>query len=261
MVTNTCPVCGQPIAIDDINIQQGVGLCRACGKLSRLADIADQPTVDPKALAKPPAGCSYEEALGGGLVVRASARSVGSALGALALCLFWNGIISVFLLIAAAGVYTNVIGPLPTWFPTPTNNNGNNSEMGPGMTIFLCLFLTPFVVVGMGLFMVFLMSAIGRVEVAVTGSDGRVRTGFGPFNWTRRFDASMVKRVIAGQTAYSENGQTKPLIRIEADRTVKFGSTVPDERRDWMCAVLHVLLVTKNKTSRTALGLSQFARG
>src|SRR5256885_1368490 len=99
MATNTCPACGQPITADDINIQEGVGLCRACGKLSRLGDIADQPAVDANAPATPPAGCSFEEPMEGGAVVRASLRSPGGAVTALAVCLFWNGIVSVFVLI------------------------------------------------------------------------------------------------------------------------------------------------------------------
>ena len=264
MMTNTCPVCGQSIAIEDINVQEGVGLCRACGKLSRLGEIADQPAFDLKALATPPWGCSCEESLGGGTVVRASARSVGGAIGALAVCLFWNGITSIFLVFLIGGLYTHFIGPVPNWFPTPSSKSNEGSMSyndSLGTWLFMALFLTPFVLIGLGMFLAFLMCLFGRVEVLFLGSDGRVRTGFGPFNWSRRFDASAVKRVIAGQTAYSQNGHTKPLIRIESDRTVKFGSMLPDERRDWMCSVLHLLLATKSKAGRTALGLSPVARG
>ena len=86
-------------------------------------------------------------------------------------------------------------------------------------------------------------SVVNLSEVVVTGTDGRVRTGFGPFNWTRRFDPSRVKRVVIAQTSYEQNGQRKPLIQIEADRTIKFGSLLPDERRAWMLGVLHLQLV------------------
>ncbi|MDB5289831.1 MAG: hypothetical protein JWL69_1072 [Phycisphaerales bacterium] len=264
MVMNTCPVCGQPIAASDINISEGVALCRSCGKVSRLGDIADQPAVDAKALAMPPVGCSLEEPLGGGLVVRAPARSPGAAIRALAVCLFWNGIISIFVVFAIGNLYTHFIGPLPKWFPMPAHS-GKGGNLGPGEplgpTLFLCLFLIPFVVIGSGMFLVFLMYVMGRVETIMTGSDGRIRTGLGPINWTRRFDASEVKRVAAGWTSYEINGRTKPLIQIEADRTVKFGSTLPDERREWMCGVLQVLLVARTKAGRTALGLSPVARG
>jgi hypothetical protein len=251
MMTNSCPACGQPIAQGDINMQEGVGLCRACGKLSRVGDIADQTSVGAKTLAIPPAGCSCDEPMGGGLVVRASLRSFGAAAGLLAVCLFWNGIVSIFVLTAAAGLYNHFIGPLPTWFPVPGSKSGRPTALGENL--FLCIFLIPFVAIGTGMFLAFLTSLFGRIEMTVTGADGRIRTGFGPFNWTRRFDATKVTRVTLGQTTYQQNGQTKPVIRIEADRTVKFGSTLPDERRTWMLGVLHVLLVEKSAAGRTAL--------
>jgi hypothetical protein len=77
----------------------------------------------------------------------------------------------------------------------------------------------------------------------VMADDGRVRTGFGPFNRTSRFDASRVKRVSIGQASTQQNAQRKALIQIEADRTVKFGATLPDERRAWMLGALRLLLV------------------
>ena len=257
MVANACPLCGKPIAADDINIKEGVGLCRSCGKLSRLADIADQPAVDAKTLATPPEGCSYFQSIGGEVVVRASCRSLGAAVATLAICLFWNGIVSVFVLVAISGLYSHFIGPVPSWFPAPTESgqHGRNATGMPlGTTLFLCVFLIPFVLVGSAMILAFFMCLIGRVETNVTGSDGRVRTGFGPFNWTRRFDASKVSRVSTGQTSYETNGQRKQLIQIDADRTVKFGSGLPDQRRNWMLGILQVLLVGKTRDAQTSAG-------
>ena len=245
-------------------MKEGVALCRACGKISRLGDIADQPVVDANALATPPAGGSCEETYAGDRVDLESLRSPGAAVVTLAVCILWNGIVSVFVLIAIAGLYTHFMGPLPKWFPMPTSS-GKNGNLGPNMplseTLFLCVFLIPFVVVGFVMVLAFFTCLMGRVEVVVTASEGRVRTGFGPFNWTRRFDASRVTRVAAGQTRYEQNGRFKPLIQIEADRTVKFGSMLPDERRTWMISVLHVALVTKTKGGRTTLGRLPFGRG
>lgn len=254
MTANICPECGQPIASDDINLKEGVALCRACGKLSRLADIADQPSVDAAELTTPPRGCSYQEQIGGGLVVRASHRSIGAAAATLGLCLFWNGIVSVFVLVAIAGLYTNMVGPLPKWFPVP--GSGKNGGLGPGMplgeTLFLCIFLTPFVLVGSGLLLAFFTYLLGRTELVVAGDTGRVRTGFGPLNWTRRFDVARVTRVAIGQTAYTQNNQTKPLIVIDADRTIKFGSMLTDARRAWMLGILRRRLSPAGRGSRRA---------
>jgi hypothetical protein len=265
MTANPCPVCGRSIPLDDINIKEGVGLCRGCGKLSRLADIADQPAVDPEALSRPPKGCIYEPQIGGGAIVRASLRSPGAALGTLAVCLFWNGITSIFVLLALSGLYVHFIGPLPKWFPAPTSKgeDGNlGSDMPLGMTLFLCIFLIPFVAIGFMMILAFLNSLMGRVEVIISMNEGRVRTGIGPFNWTRRFDASKVKRVATSQTRYVQNGQRKQLIEIEAeDRRVRFGSMLRDERRAWMLGVLHLLLVAPAKGGKAMAGISTMMRG
>jgi hypothetical protein len=245
MAENFCPVCGKPIAMADINIQEGVGLCRACGKLSRLSEIAEPDAIDPASLAQPPAGCTWGQFSPQGYMVRASTRSVGSALGLGFVCLFWNGIVSVFVLLALAGLYTNLIGPLPSWFPAPTNSgkHGHGDPMSLGMTLFLCIFLTPFVAVGTGLLIAFLMSLFGRIEVVVESGQGIVRTGFGPFNWTRRFDASKVRRITTGvSSVQNEGGKKNYVIQIVADRTIKFGLMLPDERRAWMIAAMRNVL-------------------
>jgi hypothetical protein len=252
MTANVCPVCGKAIAIDDINVREGVALCRACGKLSRLAEVADTAPMDPRALASPPAGCSIDESMGGRRTLAVSLRSPGAAAGTLAFCLFWNGIVSIFVIIAIAGLYTNLVGPLPKWFPAPGQGGKGNlgPSMGMGETLFLCIFLIPFVTIGFVMLCAFLTSVAGRIQVTIDPTRGRVRTGFGPFNWTRRFDPSNVTRVSTGRTSYQVNGQYKPVVVIEADRTIKLGSSLSEARRDWLLAALHELLIVKSKTLR-----------
>lgn len=259
MATNACPECGRPIATADINIAEGVALCRACGKLSKLSELVEEVVVDASAITRPPAGCTYDASPSGPTVIRASARSAGGAIGLLAICLFWNGIVSVFLLQVIAGFYTHFVGPLPQWFPAPSNH-GKSDIMSLGTSLFMCVFLTPFVVVGLGMLGGFLLSVAGRVEVLVNGFDGRVRTGVGPFSWTRRFDASQVQHVNLGLTKWKENGQSKERIEIvAADRTVRFGTILTPERRQWMRTVLHIRLVRGDRSSKLA-STSSFRR-
>lgn len=264
MAINRCPACGKPLAIEDINVGQGVVLCRSCGKLSRLADVADQPDVDPTKLANPPVGCSIRDSFGGDLVATASLRSVGGAIGTLVICLFWNGIVSIFVLIALSGLYRHFVGPLPEWFPTPTSgSHGKHGDGGEplGMTLFMCVFLIPFVTIGTVLLLTTLTCIAGRVEVRISGTVGRVRTGIGPFNWTRRFDPTKVKRVADDLSTWSQNDQRKPVIQIEtADRKIKFGSMLADYRRAWLRDALYVLLVAPGKDARRKLGMAAMAR-
>lgn len=263
MVRNVCPECGQPIPAGNINIQEGVALCPACGKVSRLSEVASQPDIDAKELATPPAGCTYrQEPIGDGLVVRASLRSAGGAAATLAISLFWNGIVSIFVLLAISSLYKHFVGPLPKWFPAPNaGSRGHPSNDIPlGETWFLCIFLIPFVAIGLTLFFTFVLYLVGRVEVVVNGNDARVRTGIGPFNWTSRFDASAVKHVVESARSNLRYGQPKPSIEIDADRTVNFGSMLDNRRRTWMAGVLNLTLVTRAHGRRPAMGRSSLSR-
>jgi hypothetical protein len=168
------------------------------------------------------------------------------------MAIFWNGIVSVFVLLAIAGLYTNLIGPLPSWFPSPFQSAGNNS-MPLGVTLFLCIFLTPFILIGLCMLGMLFLFVIGSVHVQLDGQSASVRTGIGPFRWRQRFDASCVRSVTIGRTEWQQNGKHKPVICIEADRTVKFGSMLSEERRNWLHAVLYVLLISPDPKRRAMM--------
>jgi hypothetical protein len=190
--------------------------------------------------ADPPPGCAVLTD-GPDTVLTASTRSLGNALGAFAVGLFWNGIVSVFILTAAASTLRHTVGSVPEWFPAPTD--GKNDDFMPlGMTIFLWIFLLPFIAIGTLMVGAMLMSLFGRVEVYLRASDGVIFTGCGPFGWRRRFDLAAVRAVSVGKTKWKENDETKPLIVIACDRDVRFGSMLPDVRRAWLIAVLKKVL-------------------
>ncbi len=261
MSPNQCPACQAPITASDINIEQGVALCPECGKLSRLVDlIAQSEAADPELAANPPRGCRWYQD-GMATVLVATTRSVGGAFFMLFFSLFWNRIVSVFVLIAVAGLYTNLVGPLPSWFPAPPLNGqgtgGGSSGAGSGgggmplgMALFMCIFLIPFILIGAGTLLLALHSLFGRVEVRLLGDEGQVRNALGPLSWKRRFSTAEVTRITQGETSYTENGRAKPLIAIEADRTIKFGSGLSPRKRSWMMAALHALLLAGPVTGR-----------
>jgi hypothetical protein len=153
-------------------------------------------------------------------------------------------------LLALAGLFANLIGPVPNWFPAPQNNN---QVMGLGETIFLCIFLTPFVTIGALTFVGATMCLVGKVEVWLADREASVRTGAGPFMWRRRFDPTTVRGVTIGNTAWESNGKANPLIIIEADRTIKFGSMLPDDRREWLQAILHQWFIITDPNQRLEL--------
>ena len=239
MTENPCPECGEPIPAQSINIEEGAALCPSCGRLSRLSEVVERQPPMLQTLDRPPKGCEILH-LGREFLVRASLRSLPGFAGSLFFALFWNGITSVFVLIALAGLYTNLIGPLPAWFPAPNMDD----DMTLGMTLFLCAFLTPFVLIGMTMIGVVLLNIVGRVEVRISESEGVVRTGVGFLTWNRRFDPSQVRHVETGVTPWETNGRHSPLIVIKADRHIKFGSLLREERREWLQSVLRAILAS-----------------
>lgn len=200
-------------------------------------------------LSQPPTGCSLVS-VGQGVIASASLRSFTGFLFLAGFALFWNGMLSVFVLLAVAGLYTNLIGPLPAWFPAPGLKDGKpEMKFGPmdlGMTLFLCVFLIPFVTVGILMAGMALMNIIGKVEVVIDELDSCIATGVGFVKWKRRFDPLQVRAIEFGSPAWQSEGGSNRLIELTANRTIKFGSLLQTDRMEWLRAVLKELLLTSN---------------
>jgi hypothetical protein len=195
-------------------------------------------------LRRPPAGAWYSDD-GRGVIVGATHRSLGTAIGALAVAIFWNGIVSVFVLLAIAGTLRNMHVPLPHWFPAP---NMNDSPMSVGMTIFLWIFLTPFILIGLAMIAAFLSSIGGRTEVTINNREGSIFTGIGWLGYRRRFDASTAKDVRIDDKQWRDSDgdrQRRVAIVIEthAGKRLKLGSMLPEERRKFVAAAVRKALL------------------
>jgi len=240
-VNLVCPKCNGPIPPADVNVAEGVALCRACSTVSRLTDLINAPelaAVDPTGT--PPAGCWFSSD-GAQTVVGCSARSAAGAGAAIGIALFWNGIVSVFVLCAIGSTIQHIMGSIPAWFPAPPMNGQSGIPLG--VTIFLWFFLLPFIAIGLTLLATACTCIAGRVEVRIRGDDAQIFIGCGSIGWRRRFQTASVKSVTIGQTTWRQNDQTKPVIVIDCGSPLRFGSTLPPERRAWLGAVLKKLLV------------------
>lgn len=240
-----CPECDQDIGADDINIKEGFALCPTCGVLSRLGDINVSGRSNGELLRRPPSGCGIITA-SQGVTIQVSLRSVTGFLVSCGVAIFWNGIVSVFLLIAFAGLYFNLVGPLPNWFPAPGVKNGqpmmNDAPMELGETLFLCVFLTPFVLFGVGMIVAALINLVGRVDVVVNGADSYVATGVGPFVWKKRFNSDQVEQVSYGKTLWRSEDGTNKVIELTGVETIKFGSLLSEPKMQWIQAALREVL-------------------
>lgn len=225
-------------------MKEGAALCPTCGALWRLADLLDAGDAPEVAFSNPPVGCAIHD-LGNLMVVRASLRSIPKSLGALGFAAFWNSIVSVFVCGAIASIYTHLIGPLPSWFPSPMGIAQNLMPLS--MAIPLCIFLLPFIAIGIGAMGAVLLLLFGRTEVVLAGTRGAVRTGIGPLVWTRRFDTQSITRITDDHVSHHVNDEPRHALSLVGDRTINFGSMLTEQRRSWMRSVLYTLIIAARR--------------
>jgi hypothetical protein len=179
-----------------------------------------------------------------GPVVGATHRSLLSAGGLLFFCLFWNGIVSVFVLIAIAGTLEQMGINQPSWFPAP-KMDGN--PMGLGMVLFLWIFLLPFIAIGVGMLGAFLSAIAGRTEVRLRPGEGVMVTGIGLLSYRRRFDPQSVREVRIENTPWQNNNgrsgsKSYIVLKTQEGKTIRFGSLLSEERRSFVAASLRSAL-------------------
>jgi hypothetical protein len=119
----------------------------------------------------------------------------------------------------------------------------NGGPMGVGMTIFLWLFLTPFILVGLAMIAGFLSCLAGRTEVRVRDWQGEIFTGIGSFGFTKRFKTDAIKNVRIEDRQWRDSDgdrrqSTHILIDLLEGKPIKFGSALSDERRQFVAAAL-----------------------
>jgi len=247
-----CPECDAQIGFDSINMKEGVAACTACRKLFRISELNWSYRSREEVLEKTPMGCSLVP-WGQSLILHVSNRSIPTFLGLLFACLFWNGIVSVFVSIAVAGLWANLIGPIPNWLPVPGGMQQgkpvmNDEPMNLGMTLFLCLFMLPFVVIGIGLLVGALMAIFGRVRVVIDQVDSYVSSGMGLLSWKQRFDASSIEAVRYYNNRGDGESAARTSIQLIGDRTIEFGSALPEDRRQWLAVNLQAIFAQEDQS-------------
>lgn len=244
-MTPTCPRCQRAIPSTDVNVANDVAFCRACNIAHPLSYLVHGEDLDPNVdITRPPPGAWYHST-GLGAKIGATHRSLGTAIGLLLCSLFWNGIVSVFVFLAAASTLHLLGWPVPDWLPSPKMKGGGLP--GLGMTIFLWLFLTPFIVVGAAMFAGFLSAVGGRTEVRIHHAQGEVFTGIGLLGWRRHFNPQTVKEVrTENQNWRDKHGRarhkTHIIIEPLTGKRIKFGSALRKDRRDFVVAAIRKAL-------------------
>ncbi len=243
-----CPACDNEIKPPDINIAEGVALCSGCGELSLLSDLNFSGSTTDETLSNTPNDIiinSYNNKI----EVSISLFSITKFLGSLAGSIFWNGIVSVFLSLAVAAVYYNIFGPVPDWFPTPGLVEGkpimNGEVMGVGMTIFFCVFLTPFVVVGTGMIINTLLMLFGTTLIVIDRNNSYVSTGISFIRLKKQFDPMNVESVKYILSKFYQENQRNYVIEISSTRSIKFGLLLSEDQQNWISSFLRAVLIQK----------------
>lgn len=236
----SCPKCLRPIPTEDLNVSTDVALCRACDAIHKLSALLEAGEMTASVdITRPPKGAWFRRQ-GLTVVAGATTRSLGGAAGLLFFCLFWNGIVSVFVSLATMSTLKLLGWSLPEWLPAPRMNG---SDMGWGITLGLWLFLTPFIAIGLAVAGGVLMSLFGRTEVTLQGGDSSVFTGIGPIGRRRRFDSRQIRSLrIEDETWRTSKGGTRQsreaVIQLQDGKRVKFGSGLAEERLQFVAGAL-----------------------
>ncbi len=244
-MTPTCSKCQRVIPHVDINVASDVAFCRGCNLAHKLSSLIHGVELDRNIdLDRPPSGAWHHSSVLGA-DIGATHRSAGAMFGALAISLFWNGIVSIFVLFAIGATLQLLHIPLPEWFPAPKMNG---SGMGVGMTIFLWLFLTPFITVGLVMIGAFLSALAGRTEVRIRQAEGVVFSGIGPLGWRRRFNPETVTDVRIDNRHWRDSdgdrrNKIQIIIETQDGKQIKFGSMLRDERMKFVAAAVRKVLL------------------
>jgi len=249
VVTPTCTRCQRVIPAEDINVARDVAFCRLCNLSHSLAELvneraAEREERDETDLTRPPPGAWYRYD-GLATVIGGTHRSSGQAAHLLFFATFWNGILSVFVLLNLASTIRLLGGKPPAWFPDPIMDG---DLLGVGMTIFLWIFLLPFIVVGLSLAAGLVNAIAGRTEIRFDEFRGTVFTGVGPIGRRQPFEVGSVRKVRCeedGVEVYSRTHQRREriVLELEGGERIRFGAALPEPRRRFVTAALRRTLL------------------
>jgi len=254
MRTPTCPQCGNTIAANDVNVANDLAFCRACNLSSSLSDLTHGAAPDRDVdLSMPPPGAWYRDN-GTEKVIGATGRSIPAALGLLAMAAFWNGVTSLFVLVVLSSTLLHLGVRLPAYFPSPMTQAGQ--QMSVGMTIFMWLFLTPFILIGLAMLAGVLSYLIGNVEVKLNDTRGAVYNGYGKVGFKKEFQIADVTAVRLdfqrhrSQRHGHDTHSRRIVIELEGGRSIKFGSFLNEPRMNFVFSALNTALGREPRRDR-----------
>jgi hypothetical protein len=216
----SCPLCGFRVTEKLIDLSEEKAFCPPCQKYFDCGEWIEKTLVVPEQLLHPPKGAWFAQTADG-FKLGVSTRSYD------------------WIVLTPAAVFLSGLMFFFTW--------GGFQAADRDMLIILLLFLTPFYLVGLFLWICVLMSACGKIEVSVDGDSGIIFKGFGALGRRRGFNWAQVRKIRVAN-AYCRNRETRQKISIEGEDVVEFATAVKSERLRFMFIALRLMFRKKGST-------------
>ena len=207
-----CLHCGKTLALDDINVDTDVALCRACGRSMPFSAVADGDELTRVDLAHPPRGVKVDRSLISGIDVTYH-RFNPAVLFLIPFTAVWSGF-------SLWGIYGSQLA---------------SGKFDPAASLAgLPFLLGTIVLVSVILYMLF-----GHWRVHIDRGTARVFNGLGPFGRHRELALRPDTAVHLVASRVRVNGQPRREIRVSTDDTrTNFGAILPEDVRLFLAALL-----------------------
>ncbi len=215
-----CPKCGKEIDAKDVNVGADTAFCRKCGEAFKLSELVHPEVPADFELDDPPPGAWFDQVDRDEFIVGARTRSKAGCF-LIPFTIAWSG--GSMMGIYGSQIITGKFEPV------------------------LCLFGIPFLLGSIFLWIMSLMTIWGITVVKVERGYARLFTGLGSLGLTKRFDWHDVTAIKEERWSSSDNGNQRTRLIIKADKDIRFGSMLNDERRTYMLNALRKLLKERKK--------------
>lgn len=208
-----CPVCRAPLALEDVNVEKDMVLCRSCSHMGTLSEISREKD-DERVLETVPCHISVFKTMHGLVLSCRRPKKYGFFL--LIFALFWDFIVSCFLYVMVSGKSYTVNGVEKTGIDDGT-----------------LLFLIPFLLVGIVALLAAVVLLFGGMKLTLNPGRGELFRGIGPIGIRRRFRLAKDTRIMLEERMSSGSSGSTAMKEISIRQTdgkpFRFGRTLVDE--------------------------------
>jgi hypothetical protein len=233
MRTLTCSSCGAAISQENINVAKDFFYCPACQKAGTISAQISDVEISADYSRGAPAG-TWERSEMNRLVVGARCFEWGALLGQLFTAVFWNGILSLFLLVFGVFTLQSLKVPLPEQLNFIEKKPEN---FPPGMLVFFWLFITPFVAIGLWMIYSVFDTLFGKIELLFDRGNLVIKRSVGPFSTEKNIQLANLAglAIKAASTTKSGNPINYQIELTERDGIIhKLGRGIPTNRLGYL---------------------------